>query len=100
MSDLLSRLLARDASLWPSGNVSSTRLGWLDVALRMAREAVDLMDWAATIDAERVVLLGMGGSSLGPEVLRAAVDSDRLFVCDTTDPETVASVDVLDAFFV
>ena len=99
MADLLERLLARDATLWPDGNVSPNRLGWLDAPARMQAEAADLLAWAATIDAGRVVLLGMGGSSLGPEVLRAAVGSDRLVVLDTTDPTTIASVDVDDAFF-
>ncbi|HVF73569.1 MAG TPA: hypothetical protein VM938_00865 [Acidimicrobiales bacterium] len=99
MADLYERLLARDAGLWPAGNVSANRLGWLDVASRMRDEAADLRAWAAGIDAAQVVLLGMGGSSLGPEVLRAAVGSDRLVVLDTTDPETIASVDADDAFF-
>ncbi|PLS75991.1 MAG: glucose-6-phosphate isomerase [Actinobacteria bacterium] len=101
MSDaqLLQRLLGRDASLWPDGNVAPTRLGWLDVAERMHHESAEITGWAAGIDASRVVLLGMGGSSLGPEVLRAAVGSSRLVVLDTTDPETIASVDVEDAFF-
>jgi hypothetical protein len=99
VADLLERLLARDATLWPEGNVSPNRLGWLDVAARMRDEAADLQSWAAGIDAERVVLLGMGGSSLGPEVLRAAIGSERLVVLDTTDPETVAAVDTDDAFF-
>jgi glucose-6-phosphate isomerase len=65
----------------------------------MSAEADDLRQWASTIDASTVVLLGMGGSSLGPEVLRAAVGTDRLVVLDTTEPETVASVDLDDAFF-
>ena len=99
MSDLLERLLARDSTLWPAGNVSASRLGWLDVADRMAGEAAELRSWAESIDAERVVLLGMGGSSLGPEVLRSAFGSERLFVCDTTDPETVAAVETDGAFF-
>ncbi|MDQ1401923.1 MAG: transaldolase / glucose-6-phosphate isomerase [Actinomycetota bacterium] len=100
MSDLLSRLEARDASLWPEGNVSANRLGWLDVPRRMAEEAADLRAWADSIDRERVVLLGMGGSSLGPEVLRAAIDSDRLVVLDTTDPATVLETPLGDSFFV
>ena len=99
MADLLERLLARDPTLWPDGNVSPTRLGWLDAPARLQAEAADLQSWAATVEASRVVLLGMGGSSLGPEVLRAAVGSDRLVVLDTTDPTTIASVDVDDAFF-
>jgi glucose-6-phosphate isomerase/transaldolase/glucose-6-phosphate isomerase len=46
-----------------------------------------------------VVLLGMGGSSLGPEVLRAVSGDRRLTVLDTTDPETIASIDPADTFF-
>ena len=98
-AELLARLKAGDPGLWPEGNVSPNRLGWLAVPERMRAEATDLMAWAATIDAAKIVLLGMGGSSLGPEVLRAAVGSDRLVVLDTTEPETVASVDPNDAFF-
>ncbi len=96
---LITRLLGRDRSLWPEGNVSANRLGWLDVAERMRQESAEITSWASGIGASRVVLLGMGGSSLGPEVLRAAVGSERLVVLDTTDPETIASVDVEDAFF-
>lgn len=98
-SELLARLRAGDHSLWPAGNVAPNRLGWLHVAERMRDEAAELTAWASTVDARRVVLLGMGGSSLGPEVLRAAVGSDRLVVLDTTEPHTVASVDLDDAFF-
>ena len=75
------------------------RLGWLDVAERMRDEAADLRAWADAIDADRIVLLGMGGSSLGPEVLRAAIGSDRLIVLDTTDPATVASTPLGNSFF-
>ncbi|HEX2038911.1 MAG TPA: hypothetical protein VHF47_04165 [Acidimicrobiales bacterium] len=96
---LLDRLYARDTTLWPEGNVAADRLGWLDVADRMRAEADDITAWARTVEASTVVLLGMGGSSLGPEVLRAAVGDERLVVLDTTDPETVASVDPTDAFF-
>lgn len=99
MSDLLERLQARDTTLWPDGNVSANRLGWLDIAARMRDEAADLQSWAAGVDAERIVLLGMGGSSLGPEVLRAAVGSDRLIVLDTTDPATVLGTPLGDSFF-
>ncbi|MDQ3758274.1 MAG: glucose-6-phosphate isomerase [Actinomycetota bacterium] len=99
MSTLLERLLARDTTLWPEGNVAADRLGWLDVAERMRSEADDIAAWARSVEASTVVLLGMGGSSLGPEVLRAAVGDDRLVVLDTTDPETVAGVDPSDAFF-
>ena len=97
---LLERLLAKDPTLWPDGNVSATRLGWLDVHRRLAPEATELSAWAAGIDASTVVLIGMGGSSLGPEVLRAATGDRRLVVLDTTDPATVAGVDLDDTFVV
>jgi glucose-6-phosphate isomerase/transaldolase/glucose-6-phosphate isomerase len=99
VSDLLQRLQARDTTLWPEGNVASNRLGWLDVVDRMESEAADMKAWADGIDAAHVVLLGMGGSSLGPEVLRAAIGSDRLVVLDTTDPATVLGAPLGDSFF-
>ncbi|MCU1489995.1 MAG: Glucose-6-phosphate isomerase [Acidimicrobiaceae bacterium] len=101
--DLYRRLLARDATLWPEGNVSANRLGWLDSPRELERESKELTKWAETIDQDTVVLLGMGGSSLGPEVLASVRDSfggsgRRVVVCDTTDPETVAAAPIEDAF--
>jgi glucose-6-phosphate isomerase/transaldolase/glucose-6-phosphate isomerase len=65
----------------------------------MRTEAGRLRAWADGIDRTRVVLLGMGGSSLGPEVLRAALETDHLIVLDTTDPATIDSVDLGGALF-
>src|SRR5579863_6023714 len=100
---LVPRLLARDQGLWPAGNVSPNRLGWLDVPRQLAAAAADLRAWAAGIEQSTVVLLGMGGSSLGPAVLEAVLgpaggDRRRLVVCDTTHPATVAATDLSDAF--
>jgi glucose-6-phosphate isomerase/transaldolase/glucose-6-phosphate isomerase len=100
---LLSRLEDRDQSLWPAKNVSPTRLGWLEVPRRMEAEAADLASWAEGIDQQTIVLLGMGGSSLGPAVLEAvrgpgAGPRRRLIVCDTTHPATVGPLDFSDAF--
>jgi glucose-6-phosphate isomerase/transaldolase/glucose-6-phosphate isomerase len=94
VTDLWVRLRERDTTLWPEGNVAANRLGWLDVAARMRDEAADLRAWATSIEADHVVLLGMGGSSLGPEVLRAAIGSERLLVLDTTDPATIAAAPI------
>ena len=96
---LVERLLARDTSLWPAGSEAPTRLGWLDSPARLLPSCAEVVAWASSLSFDRVVLLGMGGSSLGPEVLRAAASSDRLLVCDTTDPKTVASVPVEGSFF-
>ncbi len=108
---LIEALTARSGRLWPDGNVSDTRLGWLTSPLRMADEAADLADWAAGIEQHTVVLLGMGGSSLGPAVLEAVLGATgtpdgpgtqrrRLVVCDTTHPATVGALDFSDAFVV
>ena len=102
--ELADRISARDASLWPAGNVSANRLGWLDEPREMERAARELERWAASIDQEVVVLLGMGGSSLGPAVLASIRDAfgapagRRIVVCDTTDPATVSAAPIEDAF--
>jgi hypothetical protein len=108
-ADLIKALQTRDTTLWPAGNVSPTRLGWLDVPRRMEAEAADLAAWASGIAQSTVVLLGMGGSSLGPAVLEAVLAATgtpggpgttrrRLVVCDTTHPATVSALDFSDAF--
>ena len=89
---IATRLLDGDASLWPSPNVAPTRLGWLSLARDLEDEAHALRAWADQLERSHVVLLGMGGSSLGPEVLRAAMGSGALTVLDTTEPSTVAKV--------
>ena len=105
-SDLLRRLEARDHTLWPDGNVAPNRLGWLDMPRRMLDESRKLSSFAASIDQDTVVVLGMGGSSLGPAVLAAVRDNAaaaagrRVVVCDTTDPASVAALPLEDAFIV
>jgi len=104
LSSLGRRLREKDPTLWPDGNVAPTRLGWLDVPRRMHRESKELRQWAEAVPNGRVILLGMGGSSLGPEVLRASRDGAgmagrEVVVLDTTDPTTVSEVDLEDAFF-
>ena len=106
---LIERLRKRDATLWPDGNVSPNRLGWLEVPRRLQSEAADIAAWASGIAQSTVVLLGMGGSSLGPAVLESVLAETgtpggpgtgrrRLIVCDTTHPATVSSLDLSDAF--
>jgi len=104
---LLDSLVARDSGLWPAGNVAPNRLGWLDVPRRMAGEAAELATWAAGIEQSTVILLGMGGSSLGPVVLESLLPlaggasgapARRLVVCDTTHSATVGALDFSDAF--
>ena len=105
-SQLLARLEKRDPTLWPEGNVAANRLGWLDMPRHMLDQARTLASFAGSIDQDTVVVLGMGGSSLGPAVLAAVRDNlggrggRRVVVCDTTDPATVAGLPLEDAFIV
>lgn len=98
-SSILQRLLNRDLTLWPVGSVAATRLGWLDAPTWSTARAADLTAWADAQPESRVVLLGMGGSSLGPLVL-AGTDgrgapfvrgSRTLEVLDTTHPDSIAT---------
>jgi transaldolase / glucose-6-phosphate isomerase len=98
------RLWDRDGTLWaPDGTPEVTdRLGWLDIAERLAGEVDDLRAFAAEVRDAGItdaVLLGMGGSSLGPEVLRRSYGEGaiRLHVLDSTHPDAIrATRDALD----
>jgi transaldolase/glucose-6-phosphate isomerase len=88
-AELVERIWARDATLW-TGHDEAKWLGWLDEPMRMHSRLGDLLQFAEDIGApgiiDTVVLLGMGGSSLAPEVLRRAFDPQRFRVLDTTHP--------------
>ena len=91
------RLWSRDASLW-TGSGEDRWLGWLDAPARMRAELDPLRRFGAAVAAERfshVGLLGMGGSSLCPEVLRETFGhvsgAPDLRVLDSTDPSEVRS---------
>jgi glucose-6-phosphate isomerase len=88
---LASRLAARDLSLWPVGTLAPRRLGWLDSPAEMRARAAALEEWAAEVRQafDSVVLLGIGGSTLGAEVLVGFLGG-FLRVLDTVEPATVA----------
>jgi transaldolase / glucose-6-phosphate isomerase len=90
------RLWAGDATLWTGGDEAKW-LGWLPAARGEQVDMAALQQLAEQAKQFRdVVLLGMGGSSLGPEVLAQilgnASGSPRLHVLDTTDPGQIAAV--------
>jgi transaldolase/glucose-6-phosphate isomerase len=89
------RIWAKDPTLWaPEGTPEvADRLGWLTVADTLRDEAADLVSWAAGLGHEHVALLGMGGSSLAPEVLRRSFGAGRLHVLDSTDPGAVRALE-------
>ncbi|MEO8811458.1 MAG: bifunctional transaldolase/phosoglucose isomerase, partial [Caulobacteraceae bacterium] len=92
------RLWAKDASLWTGGDEGKW-LGWLAAAAGGAVDLAALEGLSAEVKAAgytHALLLGMGGSSLGPEVLAAtfapAPGYPKLLVLDSTDPAQVARV--------
>src|SRR5438128_1124082 len=109
------RISEKDAGLWKSnGTVEKEireRLGWLQVADRMEERVPELDELRAQLVAEGftdAVLMGMGGSSLAPEVFRqtfgVAKGALNVHVLDTTDPAAIAaaeqSIDVKKTAFI
>jgi glucose-6-phosphate isomerase len=99
-SHAVERLWARDHRLWKQDPADITnRLGWLAIMESMKGRAAELRAFAVSVKKRGirdVVLLGMGGSSLGPEVLRASFGSSsgfpRLWVLDSTVPGWVRQI--------
>jgi transaldolase/glucose-6-phosphate isomerase len=103
----------KDESLWGGPDVPEIgdRLGWLTISEKMLEHAGELREFVEEVAADGftdAVLLGMGGSSLGPEVIRRSYgeipDGLRLHVLDSTDPgavlEVERSIDLDKAFFI
>jgi len=86
------RLKSKDSTIWgPEAEAeASIRLNWIDLP-ESSRDLLPQFDALAAKhrDKRNVILCGMGGSSLGPEVI-AQTFSKKLFVLDSTDPNYVA----------
>ncbi len=100
--DVVKRLWTKDESLWGGPGVPEIgdRLGWLTISDKLLEHADDLGEFVESVRAEGftdVALLGMGGSSLGPEVIRRSFGeipgAMRLHVLDSTDPEAVLGLE-------
>lgn len=93
------RIWEKDPTVWadPDTPEITNRLGWLDLPSRMTAKVGEwgsLAERVAARGVTDVVLLGMGGSSLAPEVFGAIVPSGgpSLTVLDTTHPDAIAEV--------
>ncbi len=90
------RMWDGDHTVWkPDPTEISNRLGWLTVPREMTNKLTELNDFASDIASsfDHVVLLGMGGSSLGPEALSRslghAAGYPKLIVLDSTVPSSI-----------
>jgi transaldolase / glucose-6-phosphate isomerase len=101
-----SRVWNRDAALWTSApehvKVVNNRLGWLSVVDLMVKQAPEIKAFADGIRAAGLtdaVVLGMGGSSLAPDLFSlifadaGAGRGIRVHVLDTTDPTTLEELE-------
>ncbi|UWU79024.1 bifunctional transaldolase/phosoglucose isomerase [Bradyrhizobium huanghuaihaiense] len=102
------RLWQRDKSVW-TGTDEDKWLGWLDSAAKA--DVADYEDYAGRVKGQKfsdAVVLGMGGSSLGPEVLAETFGKKpgfpKLHVLDSTDPAQVRAmedkIDIANTVFI
>ena len=96
------RIWAHDPTVWAEADLPelSNRLGWLTLPTEMAGQIGELADFASSVaegNMTHVVLAGMGGSSLAPEVFQATLGNAQgypeLIVLDSTHPDAVRGVD-------
>lgn len=98
----MARLRERKTDLWnpaPAHQaVAANRLGWVDVLPLITTHAASVASWARDARArfDAFALLGMGGSSLAPEVIArvaaAPADAARFSMLDSTDPDAIAAL--------
>lgn len=93
--DVAARLARKDATLWGPGaeDEAAIRLGWLDLpssSRSLVDQLAELREQLRSEGLDRIVLCGMGGSSLAPEVV-CRTAGVPLVVLDTTDPGQVAA---------
>ena len=94
-NDKIARFWQKDASLWTNSGEQKW-LGWIDIVERQQKDLASFTALAADVKAtgfKSVLLLGMGGSSLCPEVLAVTFGQQENFpalhIVDSTDPAQV-----------
>jgi len=109
---IVTRIWDHDHTVWkPKPAEIANRLGWLDIADRLAGQLAQITALVEGVRADgftQAVLLGMGGSSLAPQVLRqtfgVADGYLDLSVIDTTDPQAIldqaATLDLKKTLFI
>ena len=107
-ANIAARIIAKDASVWTTdesvAKMIKNSLGWLTVAEEMRGVVQELSEFAEEVrhQFKHVMVCGMGGSSLCPEMLARTFKHEagypELLVLDSTDPDVIASLaDRIDA---
>ncbi len=100
-ANIMARIGDHDHTVWkPNPDEITNRLGWIDIADRMVAEVNGISDFVTEVRSSgytHTLLMGMGGSSLAPEVFSmtfgVADDYLSLEVLDTTDADAVRAID-------
>jgi glucose-6-phosphate isomerase len=102
-SEFLKRLIKKDASLWKKDaqnkKIIINALGWVDVTQKMLKNTPNIINFVNLVKRkfDSYVVLGMGGSSLAPEVFRTVFKTKKgypkLFVLDTTNPSWIVETE-------
>jgi glucose-6-phosphate isomerase len=93
LQEVTTKLAIKDSTLWgpAAAAEASIRLNWVDLP-KSSRQLLPQLDalsaWARSNNLTEIVLCGMGGSSLAPEVI-AATYQKKLTVLDSTDPKQI-----------
>ncbi len=89
----IARVWAKDSSVW-SGDDEAKWLGWLEAVKTELGDVQKYIDFAADVkDFSDIVLLGMGGSSLGPEVFAITFGKQNFYILDSTVPAQIKSLE-------
>jgi transaldolase/glucose-6-phosphate isomerase len=101
--NFLNKLWSRDASPWSAApehvEIIKHALGWVEIAQQTHAQTGELREFAQVCAKrfDHVVVLGMGGSSLAPDILRATFGKmagyPALHVLDSTDPQQIKALD-------
>jgi transaldolase/glucose-6-phosphate isomerase len=91
----ISRIWGRDASVW-TGDDEASWLGWLEIVTHEMENIEIFRAFAEDVrsaDFKDVLLMGMGGSSLCPEVLGMTFGKDHFHILDSTVPARIRAIE-------
>ncbi len=89
----IAKIWAKDAKIWTNDDEAKW-LGWLDSVSAELEKTEEYKDYAKDAESfESVVLLGMGGSSLCPEVLAETFGKEKFYILDSTVPAQIKTLE-------
>jgi glucose-6-phosphate isomerase len=95
-TEIVERIWARDPTVWTGGDEAQW-LGWLDEPQRMLEQVDEILEFGNDVFSagaiDDAVVLGMGGSSLAPEVMRRTFAAEHFHVLDTTHPKAIRALE-------